>query len=383
MLVLFCMFLGMAVIHLKIRQIEMEEKLSLQMDILHKISVQQDLQEKIFYLSKSILENSGKISSIHLSNLSDSTDKIGTSTNSQGVFKKKNDTTQLSGIKLNSNFVNTRPRYEINFGKSEGGSDISNLSNDAIVHVRNLNIVNKSSLNKENMSDVILKTKLFTDVLNKNVSASGIFEKLHSSQRTPIFPYVEWTGNSTNPEEWNTEGNERATKGNVLSRVVRSNRRKGKKHRQPLPQSGRTRPRKISRDRGIIAPWFQDKAMSGNFGAFQYDLKEGGLVEMSEAGLYLIYAQVYYMTTELHNSFAINIMENGKTQTLLAMCSANSCPNIPGSLAELSCFTSVVRFLNVGDQVFVLQRERNRRILMREGQSFLGLVKLNSLSQKN
>jgi hypothetical protein len=90
---------------------------------------------------------------------------------------------------------------------------------------------------------------------------------------------------------------------------------------------------------------------------------------------------VYYLTTESSNSFSISLREEGKSSPEeLALCSANAAGS--GKSSEVSCFTSVVRFLNATDRVFVYQRERNRRMILRDGFSFFGLVHLNSQNGK-
>jgi hypothetical protein len=85
---------------------------------------------------------------------------------------------------------------------------------------------------------------------------------------------------------------------------------------------------------------------------------------------------VYYLTAESPNSFSIRLREEGKSSSEeLAVCSVNTTGN--GETSEVSCFTSVVRFLNATDRVFVWQRERNRKVILRDGYTFLGVVHLN------
>ncbi|PSN38931.1 hypothetical protein C0J52_11872 [Blattella germanica] len=86
--------------------------------------------------------------------------------------------------------------------------------------------------------------------------------------------------------------------------------------------------------------------------------------------------QVFYLTPELTNSFIITLQEQDKSKLEdLALCSANGSSN--KQTTEVSCFTSLVRFLNTTDRIFLRQRERKRRIILREGHSFLGVVLLN------
>jgi len=85
---------------------------------------------------------------------------------------------------------------------------------------------------------------------------------------------------------------------------------------------------------------------------------------------------VYYTTTESSNSFSIKLREKGKSShEELAVCSVNIA--VKQYMSEVSCFTSVVRFLNATDRVFLWQRERNRRMVLRNGFSFFGFVQLS------
>uniref|UniRef100_A0A1B6FYT7 THD domain-containing protein n=1 Tax=Cuerna arida TaxID=1464854 RepID=A0A1B6FYT7_9HEMI len=137
------------------------------------------------------------------------------------------------------------------------------------------------------------------------------------------------------------------------------------------------------RDGGIIAPWYIDKTSSGVFLLEDGIVGEGrGVVEIVEEGLYFIYAQMYYLTSDALNSYAINLQlgeEGGRgmrRDMVVAVCSAEATSH---KLSELSCYTAVVRYLRRGDRIFVTQRERNRKIVFRDNRSFLGLTLLNSL----
>uniref|UniRef100_A0A1B6KA82 THD domain-containing protein n=1 Tax=Graphocephala atropunctata TaxID=36148 RepID=A0A1B6KA82_9HEMI len=136
------------------------------------------------------------------------------------------------------------------------------------------------------------------------------------------------------------------------------------------------------RDGGIIAPWYIDKTSSGVFLLEDGVVGEGrGIVEIIEEGLYFIYAQMYYLTSDALNSYAINLQlgeEGGRgvrRDVVVAVCSAEAASH---KLSELSCYTAVVRYLRRGDRIFVTQRERNRKIIFRDNRSFLGLTLLNS-----
>ncbi|XP_069671388.1 uncharacterized protein [Periplaneta americana] len=130
----------------------------------------------------------------------------------------------------------------------------------------------------------------------------------------------------------------------------------------------------------LIAPWYVDEEGAGDFQMTKYELRQGkGAVRVTEKGLYYIYAQVYYLTTEESNSYSINLQKEGKDSVEeLALCSTHAAGG--GRSSEVSCFTSVVRFLNTTDLIYVRQRERNRRMILRDGYSFFGVVHLNSVN---
>ncbi|KAK7863360.1 hypothetical protein R5R35_004333 [Gryllus longicercus] len=136
-------------------------------------------------------------------------------------------------------------------------------------------------------------------------------------------------------------------------------------------------PETYIRDGGLLAPWFPDDKASAAF-SLKYEFREGkGTIEVTEEGLYLIYAQVYYLTTEPLNTYVINVREKDAPAKPIAYCSSNAV--VPeGGVSEVSCYTAVIRYLNATNQVYITQRDRNRRMILRDGHSFMGLICLNS-----
>lgn len=137
-------------------------------------------------------------------------------------------------------------------------------------------------------------------------------------------------------------------------------------------------PEAVIRDGGsIIAPWFVDNTANGEYALANVLLQEGrGKVVIVEKGLYFIYAQVYYLTSSSLNSFSINVeSEDEHSLNVIAMCSAEATTT---KQSEVSCYTAVVRYLQPGDKIYITQRERNRRVVFRDGQTFLGITMLNS-----
>ncbi|XP_046998934.1 uncharacterized protein LOC124614828 isoform X4 [Schistocerca americana] len=136
-------------------------------------------------------------------------------------------------------------------------------------------------------------------------------------------------------------------------------------------------PETFIRDGGLVAPWFLDDAASGRFGFSAFQLKQGkAAVEVTESGLYYIYSQIHYLTSQVTNSYSLNLRHGSQSNSsVLSYCSASSGSQ---TLNEVSCFTSVVRYLNSTDRIFIQQRDMNRRIILRDGYSYLGVVRLSA-----
>ncbi|CAA9997471.1 unnamed protein product, partial [Nesidiocoris tenuis] len=118
---------------------------------------------------------------------------------------------------------------------------------------------------------------------------------------------------------------------------------------------------------GLISPWFKDKTASGEFNLKNTTFREAkGSVVVPESGLYFIYAQVYYLTRNSSNSYSITVSDDLLRETILATCSSP-----PNELGESSCYTATARALKKDDRLQLRQRERNRHILLRQGQTFL------------
>lgn len=131
---------------------------------------------------------------------------------------------------------------------------------------------------------------------------------------------------------------------------------------------------------GHVGPWFVDsKAIKESKISSSFRLREDNeSVEIETAGLYFIYAQVYYLTSHALNSFTIMVLPKDSDNPItLAYCSSNAVSS--NSTSEVSCFTGVMYTLQVGDRIYVQQREKHRRLIMRSGHSFLGLVKFSGV----
>lgn len=136
-------------------------------------------------------------------------------------------------------------------------------------------------------------------------------------------------------------------------------------------------PEVIIEDGGLIAPWVADRNGAGDYPFKDFNFREGnGKIEISGKGLYLIYAQVFYLSANHLNGFSINLQKSGAQEdSEIARCSVDITSK---RTSEVSCYTSVIRQLLPGDKIYLVQRERNSRILHGEGYTYFGLVALNS-----
>ncbi|XP_039275037.1 uncharacterized protein LOC111059004 isoform X2 [Nilaparvata lugens] len=136
-------------------------------------------------------------------------------------------------------------------------------------------------------------------------------------------------------------------------------------------------PEVIIEDGGLIAPWVTDRNGAGDYPFKDFVFREGnGKIEISGKGLYLIYAQVFYLSANHLNGFSINMQKSGaQAESEIARCSNDITTK---RTSEVSCYTSVIRQLLPGDKIYLVQRERNSRILHGDGYTYFGIVALNS-----
>lgn len=129
----------------------------------------------------------------------------------------------------------------------------------------------------------------------------------------------------------------------------------------------------------MIGPWYHDQTVSRSYKFPKFHLTEGKCsIEVTEQALYLIYAQIYYVTSSAVSSYSMYVRSEGSSQNnIIAKCSASG-PNNSQHMAEISCFTASVYHLKTNDRIFIRQAEKNRTIILRDGHSFFGIVRLNN-----
>ncbi|KAL1464682.1 hypothetical protein WDU94_004306 [Cyamophila willieti] len=139
------------------------------------------------------------------------------------------------------------------------------------------------------------------------------------------------------------------------------------------------------RDGGsVIRPWYMDTRANGNSNVDvngHFILQElNGKIQVMKTGLYMVYAQIYYTSpdhfsniSDSVNSYSITISSPTASDRAIAVCSVHSGVNYT---SEVSCHLSIVYHLSVGDKLFLVQREPNRKILLKDGYSYFGISTL-------
>ncbi|CAI6345220.1 unnamed protein product [Macrosiphum euphorbiae] len=96
------------------------------------------------------------------------------------------------------------------------------------------------------------------------------------------------------------------------------------------------------------------------------------LIEIVDPGLYLVYIQVYYLSSTKKNSFSMTKVTAGLNETL-SVCSA-----VGVSGTEISCFTSIVEYFKPGESILIRLREMSTGINLnrKASHTYLGFTKL-------
>ncbi|XP_017300593.2 putative uncharacterized protein DDB_G0286333 isoform X2 [Diaphorina citri] len=137
------------------------------------------------------------------------------------------------------------------------------------------------------------------------------------------------------------------------------------------------------RDGGVIKPWYPDVRATGNSNVSSHFILQelNGKIQIMKSGLYMVYAQIYYTSSDHQdhtnysdtiNSYSMNVASAGNERAI-AVCSVHSSLN---HSSEVSCHLSIVYHLGAGDRVYLVQREPNRQILLKDGYSYFGLTTL-------
>ncbi|XP_017890507.1 uncharacterized protein LOC108631242 isoform X3 [Ceratina calcarata] len=133
-------------------------------------------------------------------------------------------------------------------------------------------------------------------------------------------------------------------------------------------------------DTVFIGPWVRSTKNDTQYSLNKFHLVEDKRsIEVTQTGLYMISAQIFYFGEPTNYSYWILLNSEGKSNTeKLVKCSTASST----SATEVSCYTSVITPLRRGDRVHIQQQEKGRLINMREGHSYVQLVLLSKTIRK-
>ncbi|RVE51940.1 hypothetical protein evm_003406 [Chilo suppressalis] len=127
-----------------------------------------------------------------------------------------------------------------------------------------------------------------------------------------------------------------------------------------------------------VGPWVRDNEISSPNSETKIELNTN-YVTVQEEGIYLVYAQLVYLT-QAPNCYFIFANQIGQSAPrLLTTCATgDDSSRRPLDKSQISCSVQTVARLFKGDQVNIAQREHNRTLLLKPGYSYLGFIKLSS-----
>ncbi|KAL4716918.1 hypothetical protein ACJJTC_012729 [Scirpophaga incertulas] len=127
----------------------------------------------------------------------------------------------------------------------------------------------------------------------------------------------------------------------------------------------------------IIGPWERDRDISSPNSETKIELNTN-YVTIKESGIYLIYAQVVYLT-RAPNCYFVWARQPAQVPRLLTTCATgDDSSRRPLDKSQISCASHAVARLQRGDVVNIAQREHNRTLWLRPGYSYFGFIKLSS-----
>ncbi|CAI6345221.1 unnamed protein product [Macrosiphum euphorbiae] len=124
---------------------------------------------------------------------------------------------------------------------------------------------------------------------------------------------------------------------------------------------------------GILGPWIlSNKSLPVDSYSPVKLTSRRTLIEIVDPGLYLVYIQVYYLSSTKKNSFSMTKVTAGLNETL-SVCSA-----VGVSGTEISCFTSIVEYFKPGESILIRLREMSTGINLnrKASHTYLGFTKL-------
>ncbi|XP_017772611.1 PREDICTED: protein eiger [Nicrophorus vespilloides] len=120
----------------------------------------------------------------------------------------------------------------------------------------------------------------------------------------------------------------------------------------------------------VPSEWVQSLGMGQNF------KMDNGFLTLKESGLFLIYAQVYYL--DYHDMNGYRIFKNSDPILQCTTMTHSEGRVIKGN----TCYTSGVVYLNEGDRLSVVDIALGRYSLFEKDKSFFGVVQLSDVNMK-
>ncbi|CAH2050804.1 unnamed protein product, partial [Iphiclides podalirius] len=125
----------------------------------------------------------------------------------------------------------------------------------------------------------------------------------------------------------------------------------------------------------IVGPWQRDVEASSKDSENKIELNNN-YVTIKESGLYLIYAQVVYLTHAPNCYFVWARAPAQEPRMLSACATGDDSSGRPLDKSQMSCATQTLARLRKGDTLNIAQRERNRTLWLRPGFTYFGLIKI-------
>ncbi|XP_053616618.1 uncharacterized protein LOC128678808 isoform X2 [Plodia interpunctella] len=127
----------------------------------------------------------------------------------------------------------------------------------------------------------------------------------------------------------------------------------------------------------IIGPWVRDVKVSSPKSHEKIELDNNKVI-IKESGLYMIYAQIVYLSQDPCCYLMFARQPDAAPRQLASCSTANDSSARPLARSQISCSTQTVARLYQGDIVNLSQREHDRTVWLRPGYSYFGFIKIAS-----
>ncbi|XP_061709367.1 uncharacterized protein LOC133519347 isoform X1 [Cydia pomonella] len=130
--------------------------------------------------------------------------------------------------------------------------------------------------------------------------------------------------------------------------------------------------------KSIIGPWERDVNVSSKDSESKIELHpDKDYVTIKESGLYLVYAQIVYLS-RAPNCYFVWARQSSRPRLLSTCATGDNASNRNPREAQMSCAVQTLARFAAGDTVNLAQREPHQILWLRPGNSYFGFVKLSS-----